>query len=70
VPASDRTGAGMRRHLRAGHGAAESFVSCIRLFGSSVIPAMRASSLACNASGDTRAMATTLARHLWATVLG
>jgi hypothetical protein len=26
-------GAGMRRHLRAGHGAAESFVSCIRLFG-------------------------------------
>ena len=33
MPASDLAGAGMRRHLRAGHGAAESFVSCIRLFG-------------------------------------
>ena len=33
VPASIPAGAGMRRHLHTGHGAAESFVSFIRLFG-------------------------------------
>jgi hypothetical protein len=32
VPASDLTGAGMRRHLRPGNGAAESFVSLVPLF--------------------------------------
>jgi hypothetical protein len=31
VPASDPAGAGMRRHVRPGNHAAESFVSCIRL---------------------------------------
>jgi hypothetical protein len=38
VPAFMLAGAGMRRHLHAGHGAAESFVSCIRLFGGAVAP--------------------------------
>ena len=32
MPASILAGAGMRRHLHTGHGAAESFVSFIRLF--------------------------------------
>jgi hypothetical protein len=35
VPPSDLAGAGMRRHVHSGNHAAESFVSCIRLFGSS-----------------------------------
>ena len=33
VPASSPASAGMRRHLHTSHGAAESFVSFIRLFG-------------------------------------
>ena len=33
VPASILDGAGMRRHVRSGHHAAESFVSFMRLFG-------------------------------------
>jgi hypothetical protein len=33
VPASIRDAAGTRRHLRRSHGAAESFISFIRLFG-------------------------------------
>jgi hypothetical protein len=33
VPAPRRAGAGTRRHLRSGRGAAGSFVSFIRLFG-------------------------------------
>jgi hypothetical protein len=37
VPASDLAGAGMRRHLHTSNGAAESFVSFIRLLGG-IIP--------------------------------
>ncbi len=32
VPASIRASAGIRRHVHSGNHAAESFVSCIRLF--------------------------------------
>jgi len=39
VPASDRAGAGMRRHVHSCNHAAESFVSFIPLFGRSQIRA-------------------------------
>jgi hypothetical protein len=37
VPASERDGAGMRRHVHSGNHAAESFVSFIPLFDGSVL---------------------------------
>jgi len=41
VPASALAGAGMRRHLDTSNGAAESFVSFIRLFGGSTSQPLR-----------------------------
>jgi hypothetical protein len=41
VPASDRDGAGMRRHVHSGNHAAESFVSFIPLFGRESRPAQQ-----------------------------
>ena len=53
VPASDRAGAGMRRHVHPGNHAAESFVSFIPLFDGALLQALVVGRLGTNVAANT-----------------